>query len=119
MKKRFGVLRVLSSILKILGIVVAALAVLGGLIALVMSFAGADIFNSLGLGSTGGALVGLMGAFIVVVVGAIYALILYGYGELIMLFISMEDNTFRTVTLLEEVTSEDKVDKVETVGKKE
>jgi hypothetical protein len=119
MKKRFGVLRVLSSILKILGIVTAALAVLGGLIALVMAFAGADMFNSLGLGSTGGALAGLMGAFIVVVVGAVYALILYGYGELIMLFISMEENTFRTVSLLEEVTSEEKVEKVETVEKKQ
>jgi hypothetical protein len=119
MKKRFGVLRVLSSILKILGIVVAALAVLGGLIALVMAFAGADMFNSLGLGSTGGALAGLMGAFIIVVVGAIYALVLYGYGELIMLFISMEENTFRTVSLLEEVTSEEKVEKVETVAKKQ
>jgi hypothetical protein len=115
MKKRFGVLRVLSSILKILGIVTAALAVLGGLIALVMSFAGADMFNALGLGPTGGALAGLMGAFIVVVVGAVYALILYGYGELIMLFISMEENTFRTVSLLEDVTSEEKVEKVETV----
>jgi len=110
MKKRFGVLRVLSSILKILGIVTAALAVLGGLIAFVMSFAGGDMFQAMGIDSTGGVLAGLMGAFIIVVVGALYAVILYGYGELLMLLISMEENTFKTVKLLEDVTSEEKVE---------
>jgi len=112
MKKRFGVLRVLASILKILGIVTAALAVLGGLIAFVMSFAGGDMFSALGVDSTGGVLAGLMLAFGIVVLGAVYALILYGYGELLMLFISMEENTFKTVSLLEEVTSEEKVEAV-------
>lgn len=112
MKKRFGVLRVLASILKILGIVTAALAVLGGLIAFVMSFAGGDMFRALGVDSTGGVLAGLMGAFIIVVVGALYSVILYGYGELLMLLISMEENTFKTVKLLEEVTSEEKAEAV-------
>ena len=115
MKKRFGVLRVLSSILKILGIVVAALAVLGGLIAFVMSFAGGDIFQSMGIDSTGGVLAGLMGAFMIVVMGAMYAIFLYGYGELLMLLISMEENTFKTVKLLEDVTSEEKLE-TETVA---
>jgi hypothetical protein len=110
MKKRFGVLRVLSSILKILGIVVAALAVLGGLIAFVMSFAGGDIFQSMGIDSTGGVLAGLMSAIMIVIVGAMYALFLYGYGELLMLLISMEENTFKTVSLLEDVTSEEKLE---------
>ena len=110
MKKRFGVLRVLSSILKILGIVVAALAVLGGLITFVMSFAGGDMFQAMGIDSTGGVLAGLMGAFIIVVAGAIYALFLYGYGELLMLLISMEENTFKTVNLLEDVTSDEKLE---------
>ncbi|MCJ7519967.1 MAG: hypothetical protein MUO42_09915 [Anaerolineaceae bacterium] len=110
MKKRFGVLRVLSSILKILGIITAALAVLGGLIAFVMSFAGGDMFKAFGIDSTGGVLAGLMGAFLIVVVGAFYAIILYGYGELLMLLISMEENTFKTVKLLEDVTSEEKLE---------
>lgn len=110
MKKRFGVLRVLSSILKILGIVTAALAVLGGLIAFVMSFAGGDMFQAMGIDSTGGVLAGLMGAFIIVVAGALYAVFLYGYGELLMLLISMEENTFKTVKLLEDVTSEEKLE---------
>ena len=110
MKKRFGVLRVLASILKILGIVSAALAVLGGLIAFVMSFAGGDVFQSMGIDSAGGVLAGLMGAFMIVVVGGLYALFLYGYGELLMLLISMEENTFKTVNLLEDVTSEEKLE---------
>jgi len=110
MKKRFGVLKVLSTILKILGIVTAALAVLGGLITFVMSFAGGDLLGAFGFDATGGVLAGLLGAFMIVVFGALYALMLYGYGELIMLLISLEDNTFRTVKLLEEVTSEDKVE---------
>ena len=94
MKKRFGVLRVLASILKILGIVSAALAVLGGLIVFVMSFAGGDVFQSMGIDSTGGVLAGLMGAFMIVVMGAMYAIFLYGYGELLMLLISMEQKLY-------------------------
>ena len=110
MKKRFGVLRVLSSILKILGIVTAALAVLGGLITFVISFAGGDMFSAMGIDTTGGVLAGLMLAFGIIVIGALYALFLYGYGELLMLLISMEENTFKTVQLLEEVTSEEKTE---------
>jgi hypothetical protein len=110
MKKRFAVLKVLSTILKILGIVTAALAVLGGLITFVMSFAGGDLFSAFGFDAAGGVLAGLLGAFMIVIFGALYALVLYGYGELITLLISLEDNTFRTVKLLEEVTSEDKVE---------
>ena len=110
MKKRFGVLRALASILKILGIGAAIVAVIGALIAFVMAFAGGDMFKAFGFDTTSGALAGLMGAFMILVVGALYAIFLYGYGELLMLLIAMEDNTFRTVKLLEEVTSEDKVE---------
>lgn len=107
MKKRFAVLQIVSTILKILGIVTAALAVLGGLITFVMSFVGGDLFNQFGMPSDNGVLAGLLGAFMIVIFGGLSALFLYGYGELIMLLISMEDSTFRTVKLLEEVTSEE------------
>ena len=107
MKKRFAVLRIVSTILKILGIITAALAVLGGLITFVMSFAGGDLFSQFGVPADSGVLAGLLVAFMIVIFGALYALFLYGYGELIMLLISMEDNTFKTVKLLEEVTSEE------------
>ncbi len=107
MKKRFGVLRTLSAILKILGIIAAVGAVLGGLIALVMSFAGGDMFASMGLDEVSGVFVGLFGSIMMIVVGLLYAALLYGYGEFLMLMISIEENTLRTVTLLEDVTKEE------------
>lgn len=108
MKKRFGVLRALAAILKVLGIIIAVVAVLGGLVAFVISFTDTDVFEYFGLDTTSGALFGMAGSFMVIVVGLLYAVLLYGYGELIMLFISIEENTFRTVTLLEDVTKEEK-----------
>jgi len=108
MKKRFGVLKVLASILKVLGIIVAALAVLGGLITFVVSIAGGNMLSQFGFDAAGGVLAGLFGAFMIILFGAFYALLLYGYGELLMLLISMEDNTHRTVKLLEDVISDEK-----------
>jgi len=108
MKKRFGILRILASILKILGVVVAALSILGGLISFVMSFAGTDLFAAMGLDSVSGIFVGILGSFVMIVAGLLYAIMLYGYGELLMLMISIEENTYRTVTLLEDVTKEEK-----------
>jgi hypothetical protein len=108
MKNRFGVLRTLSTILKIIGVVIAALAVLGGLAFFIMSIAGGDLFTSLGFDETSGAFFGLFGAFGVLIGGLLYALLIYGFGELVMLLISIEDNTYRTVTLLEDVTKEEK-----------
>jgi hypothetical protein len=65
MKKRFGVLRTLSTVLKILGVVAAVCAVLGSLIALVVSFSGGDMFEAMGLDETSGVFVGLFGAIMV------------------------------------------------------
>lgn len=110
MKKRFGVLKVLASILKILGIIVAALAVLGGLITFVVAIAGGNMFTQFGMDPAGGVLAGLFGALMIIIIGALYALLLYGYGELLMLLISMEDNTHRTVKLLEDVISDEKTE---------
>lgn len=108
MKKRFGVLRFMASLLKILAIVAAALSVLGGLITFIMSFAGGDMMAAFGFDTAGGVLMGLFAAFMIILFGGIYSLFLYGYGELLMLLISMEENTLKTATLLEEVISEDK-----------
>lgn len=107
MKKRFGVLRILATVLKILGIVVAAFAVLGGLGSLIMSFAGGDLFSALGVDANSGFFVALISSFSIVIVGILYAAFLYGYGELLMLLLSMEDNTFKTVKLLEDVIKDD------------
>ena len=102
MKKRFGVLQLIATVLKVLGIVVAALGVLGGLGTLIMSIAGGDMWSSLGYDANSGFFVGLIGSFGILIGG-----ILYAYGELLLLLLSMEDNTFRTVKLLEDVVKDD------------
>ena len=107
MKKRFGVLQLIATVLKVLGIVVAALGVLGGLGTLIMSIAGGDMWSSLGYDANSGFFVGLIGSFGILIGGILYAMILYGYGELLLLLLSMEDNTFRTVKLLEDVVKDD------------
>jgi hypothetical protein len=107
MKKRFGVIRILATVLKILGIVVAAVAVLGGLGTLIMSFVGGDLFSAFGIDANSGFFVALISSFSIVIFGIFNAVILYGYGELLMLLLSMEDNTFKTVKLLEDVIKDD------------
>ena len=107
MKKRFGVLRVIATILKVLGIVAAALSVLGGIASLVMSFAGGNMWDAFGVDANSGFFFGLLGSFSVVLVGVLYAIMLYGYGEMLLLFLSLEDNTYKTVKLLEDVIKDD------------
>jgi len=108
MKKRFGVLRVLATVLKVLGIITAALAVLGALGTLIASFAGGNLWSMLGYDANTGFFVGLLGSFGMLILGVLYAAVMFGYGELIMLFISMEANTLKTVALLEDVIKDDK-----------
>ena len=107
MKKRFGVLQLIATVLKVLGIVVAALGVLGGLGTLIMSLVGGDIWSSIGYDASSGFLVGLVSSFGIVIGGILYAVILYGWGELLLLLLSMEDNTFKTVKLLEDVVKDE------------
>ena len=107
MKKRFGVLRLLATILKVLGVVVAACAVLGGLGTLIMSIAGGDLWASFGVDTNSGFFMGLVGSLGIVVFGILYAVIIYGYGELLLVLLSVEDNTYKTVKLLEDVIKDD------------
>jgi hypothetical protein len=101
MKKRFQVLQIIATIFKVIGIVVGALALLGALIAFVASLAGGSIWQTMGVDSSFGFFTGFLSALMILVFGALYALIIYGYGELITLLIAMEENTHNTVLLLE------------------
>ena len=107
MKKRFGVLRVLSTVMKVLGIITAAGAVLGGIGSLIVSLAGGSLGSQFGLDANTTFFAGLMMSFGILIGGILYAVVLYGYGELLTLLISMEDNTFKTVKLLEDVIKDD------------
>jgi len=107
MKKRFQVLRVIANVLKVFGIVVAAVALVAAMVTFVIGLAGGQVWNMAGLDSSTGFLAGTVGAFIIILVGALYALLMYGYGELIFLLLALEENTHNAVQLLEKTNKEE------------
>ena len=102
-KKKFTVLKLISDVLKILAIITAVLTVLGALVAVIVSFAGGSLFTAMGMRAGDGLLAGIAGAFLIVLLGALYTLMLFGYGEMISLAIAVEENTDRTAQLLEKL----------------
>jgi len=101
MKKRFQFLHVVAGIFRILAIVVAGLALVASLVTLVMAMAGGQIWNIFGMDANTGFFGGLLVAFLEVLAGFFYALLLYGYGEMISLMLALEENTRNIVALLE------------------
>ncbi len=106
-KRKFTVLKLISDILKILAIIAAVFTVLGALVAVIVSFAGGSLFTSMGLRAGDGLLAGLAAAFFVFLIGALYTLVLFGYGEMISLAIAVEENTDKTAQLLEKIAPKD------------
>ena len=84
-----------------MGVVIAAVALLGALVTFMMAIAGGNVWSFLGTDANTGFFAGVMMAFLEVILGAFYALILYGYGEMIYLLLALEENTHNTVLLLE------------------
>ena len=107
MKKRFGILRVMSTIFKIIGIAIAVLSIIGGLVSSAASFTNTDLFTGLGFDENTAALVGVFASLSALVLGLLGALLVYGLGELIMLLIAIEENTSKTANLLGDITEED------------
>jgi hypothetical protein len=107
MKKRFGALRIVGTVYKIVGIIIGVGAVLGFIFSIVGSFAGGSaldsLFSSSGMGNAGGAgvFVGILVSLIILIGGGLSALMTYGIGELFYLLIAMEENTRATATLLQ------------------
>lgn len=107
MQKKYGVLRIIATINKVIAWIVLVLGVLGGCVSLV-----AGVLP--GLAATGsrtapGLLVGGLAAGIVTSVGAIfisviYFLVFYSFGELIYLLIDLEENTRATAEQLKNIT---------------
>jgi len=95
MKKRFKFLRTLANIFKILGILLAALSLLGGIILVVLSL------SLFGLDAATGYSVGLASGIITLVCGVLCGLMVYGFGELVYVLISIEENTYKTSVFLE------------------
>ena len=107
MKKSFGILRVLAAIFKVVGIVLGVVAVLGGLIVLVMSFSNSSVFVSMGFDEGSAPFVGFVFSLFGLISGLLTALVVYGFGELLILLIAIEENTSRTAALLADVTEEE------------
>lgn len=101
MKKRFQVLHIIATVFRILGIVTAAVAMVLALITLVMSMAGNQVWQLIGIDANIGFFGSLIAAFLIVLMGALKALMMYGAGELISLLLSIEENSHNTVLLLE------------------
>ncbi len=104
--KRFGVLRVMGTLLKVIAWIVFILTILAAIGVIFSSMSGNGLTNLLGgaipagtldtLGPAGGILAGV-GIFIG---GLIYFLILYASGESIHLQLALEENTRLTAALL-------------------
>ena len=101
-EKRFRVLRVIGTIYKILGwiiLVVGVLTSLGILLAGLLGGAGMTQFmsrNSQLGGLMGGVLGGLIASVVSFVLTLVYFVFVYGMGELIYLFLAIEENTRAT-----------------------
>lgn len=108
MQKRYGVLRFISGFYKVVGIIMGIFTLLSALGICATSVLGTSgltqtLQNSglpVGLGA-GSVVVGILAAFMTIIFGALSALGIYAFGELISLMISMEENTRVTAALLQ------------------
>jgi hypothetical protein len=106
MKKKFGALRIIGTIYKIVAVIIGVGTILGFIGAIIGAFAGGSmldtLFSSSGMGNTGGAgvFVGIVSAVVILIGGGLSALMTFGIGELFYLFISMEENTRATAAAL-------------------
>jgi len=101
-EKRFTVLRIVATLYKILGwiiLVVGTLASLGIFVAGLLGGAGVSQYMSRGSqlgGLMSGALGGLVAAVISFLLTLLYFVLTYGVGEVIYLFVAIEENTRAT-----------------------
>ena len=109
MEKKYGILRFIGSVYKVVGIIIGVLTLLGALGICLTSVLGSDIFNQMqrgfGMGVRTG-LAGVIGAVSTLISGAILALTLYATGEGVFLLISLEENTRATALYLRRYAGE-------------
>ena len=101
MERRFAALRVIGTVSKVLGWIVLILGILVAIVALVVGFAAREPLAILNL-YFGGPLLGVV-AFVVLLTLAISLfLLLYGAGEFLYAFLSMEESSRRTAYILQQ-----------------
>ena len=110
MEKRYKALRIVGVLYKILGVLAALVTVLALVSLCVTSVLGGAAINRLTHemgadlpfpGMMGGALGGLIGGLLIAFYSGGAAVTLYGMGEMIYLFLALEENTRKTASLLE------------------
>ncbi len=105
MERKFRVLRIVATIVKVIAWIVLVVGVLGGCGTLVLGLL-AGSSGPRGGGAEFGPLAGLLGGavsgLVVIVLALIYFLFLYAYGELIYLLLALEENTRLTAERLKE-----------------
>ncbi len=97
-EKRYPILRTLSVIYKVLGGIAAALTLLGTIGACIAAIAGGAVLGELGrqmgvqIPDVGGVVGGVVLGLIFLLYGGFITLTLYGVGEMVNLFVSMEEH---------------------------
>ncbi len=104
MQKRYGGLRAIANILKVLGLIDAVVAV-GGAIGIIIwsSLISGEIQVGAYLVTLGGSaiLLGIVLALIFLFTMGLMAVVLIAFGDLLHLFVAMEENTRATVIMLQ------------------
>ncbi len=107
MQKKFRILRIVATILKIIAWIVLVLGVLGGCGTLVFGLMAGGASSRGGVGDFGplaGALGGAASGLVIIVIAFLYFVFIYAYGELINLLLALEENTRLTAERLQEMT---------------
>ncbi len=105
MEKRYGALRVIGTIFKILGVLVGIFAVLGALAlcgtALLGGAALANAGREAGLPFAGAGVVGaIISGLFSLLIGIIWAVTLFAVGDFVSILLSIEENTRSTAVML-------------------
>jgi hypothetical protein len=87
MEKHFKVLRIVGTVYKVVGIIIAVVTLLSAL-----GFCGMSVL--------GGVVGGVLFSLVIILGGGIYAVTIYALGEAVYLLIALEENTRRTAALL-------------------
>ena len=113
MDKHYPVLRIVGTIYKVVGIIIAVGTLLSAIGFCGMSVLGGSAMESTlrnlpggvqgpgqGFGLLGGVVSGVVVSLVMILFGGIYAVTVYALGEAVYLLIAMEENTRRTAVLL-------------------
>lgn len=101
MDRRFTALRVIGTVLKILGWISLLLGLLGAIGALILGFTLSSQQVAFGL-NLGGPMAGIAIFAVLLVISVFSFLSLYAIGESVYLFLSIEENTRRTAYILQQ-----------------